>query len=181
MKRRIEGRDEGFSLVELMVIVGLLAFLGMMAGTTFDTRAWLTGYRLKGAAGELALALQQAKMEAVKRDVFCTITFNQPVDGVTYDYVVYTDLARNLEFDSTQDTVLKKASLSKYPGVTINSNTFAKNDHGRPSVAYDPKGLSKSNSGAMGMGSVVLRDISGKQRVVIVNGWGRVRTEEMGQ
>ena len=52
------GAANGFTLVELMVTVGLLAFLGIVAASTFDSKSWLAHYRLKAAVRNLEMNFQ---------------------------------------------------------------------------------------------------------------------------
>jgi len=66
----------GFTLLELMVTVSLLAFMGMLAATSFDTGSWLAHHRLKGAARELSVNMQKARMNAIKESRSWDITFN---------------------------------------------------------------------------------------------------------
>lgn len=70
------GRAMGFTLLELMVTVSLMAFMGLLAATSFDTGSWLAHQRLKGAARELSTNLQKARMNAIKQNTRWAITFN---------------------------------------------------------------------------------------------------------
>jgi prepilin-type N-terminal cleavage/methylation domain-containing protein len=171
--------SKGFTLVELMVTVGLLAFFGFAAATNFfDVKAWFGNYRLKAASRTIQMDFQFAKMEAIKSNAYCTITFNQPIAGVTYDYVVYTDNNNNLDFDAG-DTVLRQFRFADYDGITfdtgLGSVSFLNNDAGLPSIAFDPKGLPRTNSGGFGAGSVFLKNDSGKKSRVVVSNVGRIR------
>jgi type IV fimbrial biogenesis protein FimT len=173
--------SKGFTLVELMVTVGLLAFFGFVAATNFfDVKGWFGNYRLKAASRSIEMDFQFAKMEAIKTNAYCTITFNQPIGGVTYDYVVYTDNNNNLDYDAG-DTVLKQFRFADYKGISFDASlgnvNFANNDAGLPSIAFDPKGLPRINSGGFGAGSVFLKNESGKQARVVVSSVGRIRVQ----
>jgi Tfp pilus assembly protein FimT len=169
----------GFTLVELLVIVGLLAFLGLCAGTFMDTGSWLAHYRLRAATSDLASCMQNARVEAVKRNAFCTVTFNQQVAGRVYDYVVYVDLNRNFQFDAAAgDLLLKKVLLSReYKGASLLRVNFADNDSGSPTIAFDTRGFARNADLGLGMGKACLGDGYGNQMDVTVNAAGRVRTE----
>ncbi len=67
--------DRGFTLIELMVVVGLLVICGLLA-TKFDTGSWMANYRLRGAARELNSAMQKVRMSAVKDDITYSILFD---------------------------------------------------------------------------------------------------------
>ncbi|MCP4717100.1 MAG: prepilin-type N-terminal cleavage/methylation domain-containing protein [Deltaproteobacteria bacterium] len=62
-------RKNGFSLVELMVVVAVLAIMGAVAVPNFVTG--MSNYRMKRAASDLAARIRQARATAVKehRDV----------------------------------------------------------------------------------------------------------------
>ena len=111
----------GFTLVELMVTVGLLAFLGIVAASSFDSRSWLAHYRLKAAVRNLEMNFQYARMEAIKRNTYCTITFRQVLDGETYDYVIYSDLDKDLKYDSGEE-ILRRVKLSDYTNVWFDAS-----------------------------------------------------------
>ena len=91
-----------------MVTVGLLAFLGIVAASSFDSKSWLAHYRLKAAVRNLEMNFQFARMEAVKRNTYCTITFRQVLDGETYDYVVYVDDNPNPDIGTASTTAERR-------------------------------------------------------------------------
>ncbi len=69
-------RPRGFTLLELMVTVSLLAFFALAAAKTFQTGNWLAHYRLKGAARDLASNMQKARMNAIKENRPWVIVFD---------------------------------------------------------------------------------------------------------
>jgi prepilin-type N-terminal cleavage/methylation domain-containing protein len=69
-------RDEmqaGFSLMELLVVVGIIALLAAVAVPMFLTN--IPKYRLKGAARAVVSDFQRTKLEAVKRNCNVEIRF----------------------------------------------------------------------------------------------------------
>ncbi|TFY97035.1 GspH/FimT family pseudopilin [Ramlibacter humi] len=56
----------GFTLVELMVVVAVLAFLLMMSGPSFAE--WIRGSRVRGAAESIHQGLLRARADAVTRN-----------------------------------------------------------------------------------------------------------------
>jgi type IV fimbrial biogenesis protein FimT len=168
----------GFTLVELIVTIGLLAFLALSAGTLIDAQNWLAHHRLRAAANNMASGMQNARMEAVKRNTYCSITFFQHLDGTTYDFIMYQDSNRNLQFDGETDTVMKKLLLSAdYKGVSLVGITFVKNDLDLPSLAFDPRGFCRNRTGGFGAGTATFSDTNGNRLSVVVNQAGRIRTE----
>jgi len=179
------GRTGGFTLVELMVTIGILAFLALVcASTLMDTSSWLAHRRLRASARELATNLQYARMEAVKRNAFCAMTFNQPIGATTYSYVMYVDANRDLRYDAGE-TVLMRVTLPASNGIAFDSTqgggdglTFVNNPDNRPSVAFDPKGLPRGGTPpAFVGGSAFLRDGNGSAISVMVSNVGRVRVQ----
>ncbi len=92
--------DPGFTLLELMVTVSLIAFMGLLAATSFDTGSWLAHQRLKGAARELSTNLQKARMNAIKENTRWDITFNTA--GNTY---TLRSAGPDNDFDAVADNV----------------------------------------------------------------------------
>ena len=64
----------GFTLVELLVTVAIMAVLAMIAAPQFGP--YLANQRVKGTAQELVNDLQFARMESVQRNAAVTVTFS---------------------------------------------------------------------------------------------------------
>ncbi len=176
MKKLRFKNEDGLSLVELMIVVAIIAVLtAIMIPAVL---AYLPSYRLKAAAQDLVGNFQLAKVTAIKRNTLCTMVFNQAVDGETYDYVIFCeeDPANNnwMEYDDG-DEIIRKVKLSEYKGVSLNSLTFIDNDDDKPAVAFRPDGLTRTNSGGFGAGTVSLIDEREYARDVVVSRFGRVR------
>jgi len=70
-------KSAGFSLVELMVTVAIIA---IVAGLTFGNMN-TASYRLKSKAKILTGNMQRAKLEAVKKNVNVSLKFDRDGDG----------------------------------------------------------------------------------------------------
>jgi Tfp pilus assembly protein FimT len=189
----------GFSLVELMVSIGLLAFLGILAASTFDYRSWLANYRLKAAVRNLEMNFQFARMEATKRNTYCILIFNlpdpcpdpcpescpEPCSGAPYDYVVVADANNNRRYDCSScgdpscEKILRKVKFScQYKGVRLDTTqsddglTFANNLDGFPAITFNSMGLPQGQ-----IGSAYLCDDRGNRLKVTVSMTGRIKTE----
>jgi len=71
--------DSGFSVIELLVTIAILAILTTIAVPNFVS--WIPKYRVKDAAQDLFSNVQLAKTEAIKRNQNCTVTFNTGPDN----------------------------------------------------------------------------------------------------
>jgi prepilin-type N-terminal cleavage/methylation domain-containing protein len=65
--------ETGFTMVEVMVVIGIIAILATAAIPGFSL--WLPDYRLKGAVQDLYSNMQLAKMEAIKTNGTRSVVF----------------------------------------------------------------------------------------------------------
>jgi Tfp pilus assembly protein FimT len=147
--------EQGFTLVELMVIVGLLVILGLLS-TSFNTGSWLAYYRLKGAVRDLSMNMQKARVNAIKDKKSWAIVF----DTANSCYYICSDPGHDNSWSSINDNIIDQTiKLSDYKsGTSYGSGTATKNVSGDgviPSdyvsfnsnvVVFSPNGV-PSNSG----------------------------------
>ena len=77
--------DSGFTLFELMVVVGIIAILASIAIPGF--LGWLPKYRMRSAADDVLSTLQLAKLRAVRENDIVSVTFDTANDS----YLVFLD------------------------------------------------------------------------------------------
>ncbi|RLC28461.1 MAG: prepilin-type cleavage/methylation domain-containing protein [Deltaproteobacteria bacterium] len=105
-----EQRQGGFTLVELMVVIAVIAILAATAVPAMVN--WLPGYRLKKAARDLYGNMQLAKVTAIRNNADCAIVFSAGTD----EYFVCSDSGADSTWSTVADnTVLKRMSLSDLP------------------------------------------------------------------
>jgi type IV fimbrial biogenesis protein FimT len=174
-------KKNGFTLIELMITFVILGIAAAIAIPGFSS--WLPNYRLKSAVRDVFSNFQLAKLTSIRSNSYCAITFNQAISGTNYDYVIFVDADNDLEYDAGED-VVTKVLLADYKDVTFDTTegggdglTFANNDDGLPSIAFNPTGLPKNNSGGFGAGSVFLTNPNDKATKVVVSSAGNIRIE----
>jgi len=174
-------KKDGFTLIELLITFVILGIMVSIAIPGFSR--WMPSYRLKSATRDVFSNFQLAKLTSIKSNSYCTITFNQAIGGTNYDYVVYADPDKDLEYDAGEN-IITKVLWTDYKGVSFDITqgggdglTFANNDDGLPSIAFIPAGLPKNNSGGFGAGSVFLTNQNGKATKVVVSSAGNIRIE----
>ena len=173
-------RKDGFTLVELLVVIIILAIVALIAIPGFSR--WLPNYRLRVAARDVFSNFQHARLTAVKRHAVCAITFIQAVGGTPYDYVVFVDKDSDLEFDEPGDEVLTKVLFSEqYKGVMFDTSKgggdgidFPVNDDTLPAIGFLSNGFTVDNAGDPAAGSLYLTNASGREREVAVSAPGNV-------
>jgi prepilin-type N-terminal cleavage/methylation domain-containing protein len=177
-----EERESGFTLAELMVVIGIVALLAGVV--TPNLIGWLPNYRMRSAATDLYSNFQKAKLTAIKQHSLCTITFNQPVGGTTYDYVVFIDEDNDMEYDPPDDRAIARILLSSYNSVSFDTSqgggdglTFTSNDVGRPAIAFRTNGLPRNNGGGFGSGTVHLVNTRNRTTSVVISAAGNIRID----
>ena len=171
---------KGLTLIELAIILSIISITSALSLPSM-TSLW-SNLRLNKAARDLMIHFHQAKMEAVKRNILCTTTFNVSLSGQDYDYVVYVDDDQDLEYDSGE-SVLKTVKFSDYKsqvGFDLTQGggdglSFANNDNSRPSIAFNSRGLSLNNNLSSGTGSVWIKNDRNTQKQVIISTAGMIK------
>ena len=161
------------------VVLGILTAISVPMFSS-----WLSDRSLQAAARGVLSNFQLAKMTATKTNTNCAVTFNQPYNGKTYDFLVYIDANNNSEFDEATEEVVTRKSLGDYGNVEFDLSqgdgtglTFAENDDGLPTIAFQFNGIPVNNSGGLGMGTVFLRNTANRTARVIVSSAGHVRID----
>ena len=155
-------REQGFTLIELMVTIIILCVLLGLAIPGFSR--WIPNYRLRGAARDLHSNLQYAKMTAVKDRTRCGVLFDVP--GIYR--VVSVSSGPNGAFGDADDVILplKTVNFSEYGsgvayghgsatggvgGAGFDNNVTFPGD----GVVFDSRGMILSPSGGASMGGYV--------------------------
>ncbi len=157
-------QDRGFTLIEAMVVLALLAILASIATPGFTQM--IHAQQLRSASIDLALAFTTARHEAITRQRPVLI---DNVDGEwASGWRIFVDQNANGALDEGEPVLRRGASAAS--GVRISGNTPVSRY-----VRYMPSGLAQMQNGA---GTITLCHADGEQaiRKLILNPTGRLRT-----
>ncbi len=104
----------GFTLVEMMIVIALLAIIAAIAAPNFQT--YMAQRRLNGAARQVMTDLMDARMKAVSENNQFKVFFLD-----THQYKVLDD-ENNNGTEDTGETSVTKDIQSDYPGVTLSAS-----------------------------------------------------------
>lgn len=125
-------RSSGFTLLELMIVIAIIAILAALALPSFTTT--LDKQRITGAAEAMLADLRWARAEAIKRNRKIRVTFTI---GSPWSYRIHAD-------PDGDNTLLKTVSGSDFPSTTLSSASFA---GGVVYTTFDPVRGTNPNNG----------------------------------
>jgi prepilin-type N-terminal cleavage/methylation domain-containing protein len=152
-------RPKGFTLVELMIVVFLLAFISTIAGL------WLQSYtinrNLRSAARDIASDFAIYKERAISESITYQIAFNTPVPGSYTIQSVVNAVVTNLT---------TKSPSTFGSDITIFSATFGPG--ALQTVVFNPRGTVSPLGNAV-LDGVVLQNSRNSRATITVNLTGR--------
>jgi prepilin-type N-terminal cleavage/methylation domain-containing protein len=159
-------KENGFTILELMVVVGILAILAVIAVPGMFSRN--SQARLKGAANNLIGDLQMAKSRAVTVNAIVVIEFT--ANG----YTIFLDNGVNPgDWNRDADEVLLRTIRLPAGTHIVLPTTF---DSPNNRTRFNGRGLPDpaTLTGTAMTGSVTIQSSNGSQRQIIINRLGRI-------
>ncbi len=161
----------GFTMVELIIAIAIVSVASAVAVP--NIMVWRQNLELRGATRDVYSNFHRARVEAIKRRTYCSVTFRSD------SYVIYEDSNKDLVKDDSED-IIASISLSDYGNLTLDTSegggdglTFSNPEDG---IAFSPSGISRSAAG-FGSGSVYLKHGNNKTARVVVSSSGNIRIE----
>lgn len=158
-------KKNGFTVMELMVTLGIIAILTAMAVPSYIS--WLPGYRLRSAANDVHAAIQMARLRAVKENGNTVISYTEGRGG---NYRVFVDNNNNQTYDSNDKFVL----YGEVPGdVTLSTQI----NGGWTLTIFDARGILERDAGnnPIGQGNVILSSNTAGSKSISITFTGNIR------
>jgi type IV fimbrial biogenesis protein FimT len=134
---RNSNKQSGFTLLELVVVVAIIALVSIIALPQLNTTR--ENYQLKSAAVDMLSYFQKAKMEAVKRGTNVVLSFSPGVNG---SYEIFVDngagggTADNWTRDGGEESIrqirIGEGITMPAGDITFTGNTAGFNSRGMP-------------------------------------------------
>ncbi len=166
-------QNRGFTLIELMVVLALIAILAGLAAPSY--RSFMVNQQLTSASSDFLASMLQARSEAMRRGLPVSIL---PTDGSSWVSGWYLTVANN-SCAPTGAAFGVREALN--PIVSIKSTTNNSFASSSPFFTYSPVGFPVTScaspyvSGAMNGRLVFQATETGRERQIVVSVSGRAR------
>ena len=150
-------KKSGFTLWEVMTVIGIIAVLSTIAIPNFI--GWLPKYRLGSAARDLLSAMQFARLVAVKENINVRVNF----DPGNNNFLIFPDYNSDKNQDADEPTIRKGLMPG---GVTLDKTEFSASD----TFEFDSRGLASGNGG-----KIYITNNHNKETTIQINRTGNSR------
>ena len=165
---QIRRRGAGFTLIELMVTMVLLAVMLTLAAPSFIT--FQRNSELTATANSFVAALSAARSEAMKRQLDTYVIPGGGTEFWTNGWVVYVDTNNNQTFDAATDLLIVKQDA--LPSAMTATGMADGTSH---YVRFSGSGFMSKIDGSFGLTNAIDFSNGGKTRRVIASPSGRFR------
>ncbi len=128
---------KGFTLIELMVTIALMAIMLGIAAPSFVS--FKRNSELTSIANNFLAALNAARTEAMKRNMFAMVMPANNDSNWSKGWTVFVDVNDNGRFDGADILILQQEAPPPYITLTGNNSTAANPSY----VRYDGSGFSR--------------------------------------
>jgi type IV fimbrial biogenesis protein FimT len=157
MEIKVMHKNSGFTIMELMIIIAIIAVLTAIALPNMI--GWRSGTKLQGAVENLRGDLQRAKLKAVQENEFVTVLFL--AGGTRYE--VFMDSTTNGVRDAGE-RLYRQRDLPVGVSIDLGGTDFNGNDY----VTFNNRGFPEN------AGMVAIDSNSGAGRNINLNRVGRI-------
>ena len=174
--------DQGFSFIELIVIVALVATLASLS--TLLIQSFSTSYYLKQAVSHIVSQVQLARIYAIKNRTSTVVAFKPAAftpGGRAGTFTIFEDTNKNWKQDAGEKTILAESPMP--PQISLTSAIFTSNGCGLADLdttcfGFDSQGLAARNGAAYVTGNIQLQDRKNETRTISfqVSGKSKVAT-----
>lgn len=164
----------GFTLMELMVTIAVIAVLAAVAVPSF--MSWRTNQRLGAGAREILSAIQETRMTAIRNQIQTVITF----DTSTGSYVAFIDDGFGSNDDDLNGVLDDAKNGTREEGEVIIASGRLPPDIRITQASFGVLGAqNRFNSRGMASanGNVTLNNLGGESRQIIVLMSGSARIQ----
>ena len=178
LKRGYLSRNLGFTTVELLFTVGIMATVAAISLPIFKN--FSPSYNSKQAARNIVSQMQLARVHAIRNRVTTVVAF-YPKSFVPADqansFLIYED-NNNDWIQDPSDTII--FSRTKMPAkVNLLSAIFTSNGSGEPthtsSYGFDSLGVAARNGAVYVIGDAKLQNDNGQERTITFNASGKTK------
>lgn len=164
----------GFTLIEAMVVVAIVAIIGAIAAPSF--RDLLRNNRLSAASSTLQVSLSLARSEAAKRgsDSRVTVAANGTAGQWDNGWTVFVDKTTNANnglAPTTDGSTVTRLEIVAAPSLPISFSQTSSLNY----FTYNGQGRLITSTGAIANRSFWFYDSTSDKYCLIVNSTGRVR------